>query len=90
MPGPSPYACVSKSAPRVAVPPQQDQWKEERADSVGGDWIIPPLDRETADRLRPQVLCTKFQVPMFSEGMSLDEARRKLRARFGLKEGEEF
>jgi hypothetical protein len=53
------------------------------------------LERSIANRLRPQVrrlleLCAKFHVPMFSEGMSLDEARRKLRVRFGLAEGEEF
>jgi hypothetical protein len=53
------------------------------------------IDPAVAARLRPEVkrlleLCGKFKVPMFSEGMSMDEARRKLRVRFALKEGEEF
>jgi len=53
------------------------------------------LDPALAGRLRPEVktfldLCARYKVPMFSEGMSMDEARKRLRRRFALKEGEEF
>jgi hypothetical protein len=53
------------------------------------------IDPAVAARLRPEVrklfeLCAKYKVPMFAETMGMDEARRKLRIRFALKEGEEF
>ena len=53
------------------------------------------LDAAVAARLRPAVrrfleLCGKHKVPMFAETIPMDEARRKLRKRFGLKDGEEF
>jgi len=35
-------------------------------------------------------LCAKYQVPRFSEGMSIEQARERFRANLGLKAGEEF
>jgi len=62
-------------------------------------WELPggkkPLEAAQAQKMRPLVkrlcqLCAKYQVPMFSEGTSLEQARERLRANLGLKAGEEF
>jgi len=54
-----------------------------------------PLEAAKAEKMRPLVkrlfeLCAKYEVPMFSEGTSLDQAKQRLRANLGLSEGEEF
>ena len=62
-------------------------------------WEVPegkrPLAAADAEKMRPLVkrmfeLCAKYEVPMFSEGTSLDKGRQRLRANLGLKEGEKF
>jgi hypothetical protein len=59
-------------------------------------WEVPggkkPLEAAQAQKMRPLVkrlceLCAKHQVPMFSEGTSLEQARVRLRANLGLKAG---
>lgn len=54
-----------------------------------------PLATAEVERLRPLVrklfeLCARFEVPMFSEGTTIDEAKQRLRANLGLGESDEF
>ncbi len=62
-------------------------------------WEVPhgkqPLEAAAAEKIRPLVkrffeLCATFEVPMFSEGTSIDQAKQRLRTNLGLQEGEEF
>jgi hypothetical protein len=62
-------------------------------------WEVPadrrPLEAGQAQQLRPLVkrlfeLCAKFEVPMFSEGTSIEQAKQRLRTNLGLAEGEDF
>jgi len=62
-------------------------------------WEVPadkkPLEAVQAQKMRPLVkrlceLCAKHQVPMFSEGTTLEQAKQRLRANLGLKAGEEL
>jgi len=53
------------------------------------------LTPEMAERMRPLVrpflqLCEKHGVTQFNEGMSMKDARQRLRSLFGVAEGEEF
>ncbi len=54
-----------------------------------------PLDAGAAQQLRPLVkrlfeLCAKYEVPMFAEVTTMDEAKQRLRSNLGMAEGEEF
>lgn len=54
-----------------------------------------PLEADQAAQLRPQVkrlfeLCAKYDVPMFAEHVSVDQARERLRRSLGLGDGDEF
>jgi hypothetical protein len=62
-------------------------------------WELPrgrkPLEPTQAQKMRPLVkrffeLCDRYQVPMFSEGTTLEQARQRLRGNLGLKAKEEF
>ena len=62
-------------------------------------WELPgdkrPLEANQAQELRPLVkrlfeLCAKFDVPKFSESMSIERAKQRLRANLGMAEGEDF
>ncbi len=61
-------------------------------------WEAPdgkPLDPELANRMRPLVkrlfeLCARYKVPMWNEVTPIDDAKARLRAKLGLKEGEEL
>ncbi|MHB0957130.1 MAG: DUF4838 domain-containing protein [Pirellulaceae bacterium] len=61
-------------------------------------WDLPgdrPLEASQAEEMRPRVkrlfeLCAKFEVPMFSEGTTIEQAKQRLRANLGLAEGEDF
>jgi hypothetical protein len=53
------------------------------------------LEAAEAQRMRPLVkkfcqLCDKYEVPKFSEGTSLEQAKQRLRTNLGLNAGEEF
>ena len=62
-------------------------------------WEVPgdkrPLEAARAREMRPLVkrfceLCAKYEVPRFSEGTSLEQAKQRLRANLGLNEAEEL
>ena len=54
-----------------------------------------PLEPAQARTMRPLVkrfceLCAKYQLPMFSEGTTFEQAKGTLRTNLGLKAAEEF
>ncbi|MHB8971703.1 MAG: DUF4838 domain-containing protein [Pirellulaceae bacterium] len=62
-------------------------------------WELPgdkrPLEATQAEKMRPLVkrlfeLCAKFEVPMFSEGTTIEQAKQRLRENLGLSLGQDF
>ena len=62
-------------------------------------WEVPtdkrPLAADEVAKYRPLVkamfeLCAKYEVPLFAEVISIDQAKQRLRANLGLAEGEAF
>lgn len=60
-------------------------------------WVLPAseLGADQVQTLRPLVkrlfeLCAQFEVPMFSEGTTIDQAQQRLREQLGIPAGESF
>lgn len=60
-------------------------------------WALPAseLDAGQVQTLRPLVkrlfeLCARFEVPMFSEGTTIEQAQQRLREQLGIPAGEDF
>ena len=60
-------------------------------------WVLPAskLDATQIQNLRPLVkrlfeLCAKYEVPMFSEGTTIDQAKQRLREQLGIPAGQEL
>ncbi len=61
-------------------------------------WDVPgdsTLEADQVQKMRPLVkrlfeLCAKFEVPMFSEGTTIEQAKQRLRENLGIPAGEDF